>query len=211
MLVRGAAGGRNCEGNRVATAQFLLPSPARHEGTNNTKNTKIVRSKGLPSSCPSRLGDERCVPKFAASAGVHEVAALPALGLLAGAAAGFLLPETGLPFAYALLVVGVSVCAWACWGVRPRVVAAAVALAFAAGGALLAADAWQKAWRPTLRIAFEDLARTERARAAAERRVLPEDDEAFAIVEGVLRSDASPASVRRFVERGRRPHKQAGS
>ena len=60
---------------------------------------------------------------------------------------------------------------------------------------MLAADAWQKAWRPTLRIAFEDLARTERARAAAGRRVLPEDDEAFAIVEGVLRSDASPASA----------------
>ena len=74
-------------------------------------------------------------------------------------------------------------------------VAAAVALAFAAGGALLAADAWQKAWRPTLRVVFEELARIERARAAAERRVLPEDDEAFAIVEGVLRSDASRASA----------------
>ena len=55
---------------------------------------------------------------------------------------------------------------------------------------MLAADAWQRAWRPSLRVAFEQLAGAERARAIAEHRVLPEDDEAFAIVAGVLRTDA---------------------
>ena len=51
-----------------------------------------------------------------------------------------------------------------------------VAAAFGAGGALLAADAWQTAWRPTLRVAFEELAH---------------DDEAFTTLTGVLRADAS--------------------
>src|SRR5206468_8157345 len=55
-----------------------------------------------------------------------------------------------------------------------------------------ASDAWQRAWRPPLRIAFEAIAREQRAQAAAEGRRLPDDDEAFATVEGVLRADASP-------------------
>jgi len=80
---------------------------------------------------------------------------------------------------------------WA-WRVgRPRVLAAAVVAGFVAGGALLAADAWQQAWRPSLRIAFEQIARGQRMLAADEGRRLPEDDEAFAIVEGALRADAA--------------------
>src|SRR5262249_22544362 len=67
------------------------------------------------------------------------------------------------------------------------------ASAFFAGGALLASDAWQRAWRPSLRVVFEALAREERAAAAREGRRLPEDDEAFAIVRGTLRADAAPA------------------
>ena len=67
-----------------------------------------------------------------------------------------------------------------------------VALGFFVGGAILATDAWQRAWRPPLRVAFEELARHQRARAEAEGRRLPEDDEAFATVEGVLRADAAP-------------------
>ena len=72
-----------------------------------------------------------------------------------------------------------------------------IALGFFAGGILLSSVEWQRAWRPPLRIVFEDLARAERAQAAAERRRSPEDDEAFALVEGVLRADAaaSPAGV----------------
>ena len=73
--------------------------------------------------------------------------------------------------------------------------ATAVAGAFFAGGALLASDAWQHAWRGSLRVMFEELARAERARATAEGRVLPEDDEAFATVRGVLRSDAAPTAT----------------
>src|SRR5712691_12954038 len=121
------------------------------------------------------------------------VAAIPATGLLAGAASGLLLPDLRHAPAYAVLILGAASAAWAWWRVRTRVLAAAVACAFFAGGALLAADAWQHAWRPPLRIAFEDLARREREQAALESRRLPEDDEAFAIVEGVLRADAAPA------------------
>jgi len=122
---------------------------------------------------------------------MHTVAAIPALGLLAGSLVGFLVPEVIQPLASTLLIGGAVAALWAWSASSGRVVATMVAAAFAAGGALLAADAWQKAWRPTLRVAFEELARDERARAAAERRVLPEDDEAFATITGVLRADAS--------------------
>src|SRR6185503_15803833 len=122
---------------------------------------------------------------------MRTVAAIPALGLLAGSVAGLLAPEIVRPFMSALLICGMGAAVWA-WRISSaRAVAMTTAAAFAAGGALLAADAWQKAWRPTLRLAFEELARDERAVAAIEKRVLPEDDEAFATVEGVLRADAS--------------------
>jgi len=122
---------------------------------------------------------------------MRTVAAIPALGLLAGSVAGLLAPDIIQPIAFTLLICGAGTALWA-WRISsPRAVAMATAAAFAAGGALLAADAWQKAWRPTLRIAFEELARGERRQAAIDRRVLPEDDEAFATVTGVLRSDAA--------------------
>ena len=122
---------------------------------------------------------------------MRTVAAIPALGLLAGSLAGFLLPEIIQPLASTLLICGAAAALWA-WRISSaRAVAMTVAAAFAAGGALLAADAWQKAWRPTLRVAFEELARGERAQAVLERRVRPEDDEAFATITGVLRADAS--------------------
>jgi competence protein ComEC len=59
------------------------------------------------------------------------------------------------------------------------------------GAAVLSAAAWRDAWRPPLRLAFEDLARQERAQAARAGRRLPEDDEAFAVVSGTLRADAA--------------------
>ena len=67
---------------------------------------------------------------------------------------------------------------------------------------LLASNAWHDAWRPSLRLAFEDLAKAARVRAAAERRILPEDDEAQVTLTGVLRSDASmgPSGVSLSVE-----------
>src|SRR5262249_9018828 len=81
---------------------------------------------------------------------------------------------------------------WAWRSARTHVLALAAMATFFAGGALLATDAWQRAWRPSLRVAFEALARNERAEAAREGRRLPEDDEAFAIVHGTLRGDAAP-------------------
>jgi len=52
-----------------------------------------------------------------------------------------------------------------------------VAIAFACGGALLSADAWRDAWRPPLRLAFEQL-------------VGGDDGTTFAVVTGILRADA---------------------
>src|SRR5436853_5960507 len=116
------------------------------------------------------------------------VAAIPALGLLAGSVAGFLVPEMIQPLASTLLIGGGAAGLWAWRIANGRAVATTVGAAFAAGGALLAANAWHEAWRPTLRIAFEERARAERAQAARDQRVLPDDDEAFAIVAGILRA-----------------------
>ena len=183
---------RNCRRKPGGSAHFFPPSTAHHEDTKTPRSRRCLDLKDfvffVSLSC---LRDGAVVPKLALASAVRIVAAIPSVGLLAGAAAGFLFPEGVQPLAYALLAAAALASVWAWWTLRPRVVAAAVAVAFAAGGALLAADAWQRAWRPTLRVVFEELARVERARAAVERRVLPEDDEAFAIVEGVLRSDAS--------------------
>ncbi len=71
------------------------------------------------------------------------------------------------------------------------VFASAVAVAFFCGGARLAADAWDAAWRPPLWTAFESLAREERLAAAREGRSLPADDQATAVVAGRLRADAA--------------------
>ena len=123
---------------------------------------------------------------------MRTVAAVPAVGLLAGAAVGLLLVHP--PFVLAFLLLSASVAAaLLAWALRhPLLLAVSVAAGFFAGGVLLSFDAWQHAWRPSLRVAFEELARAERAQANAEGRRLPEDDEAFAVVEGVLRSDAAP-------------------
>ena len=123
------------------------------------------------------------------------IAAVPAIGLLAGAAAGLLLPSSFylLPFLSAFLPSAFCLC-WLFWRAnRPRALAVTVAAAFFAGGALLSADAWERAWRPPLWTAFESLAHTQRAEADAAGRRLPEDAEAFAVVEGTLRADAAPA------------------
>jgi competence protein ComEC len=123
---------------------------------------------------------------------VRAVAAIPAAGLLAGAAAGLVFPDLSHGSSYAFLIACAAL-AWCAWRTaRSRWLAAIAGAAFFAGGALLSADAWQRAWRPPLRIAFEELARRERAQAALDGRRLPEDDEVFAIVEGVLRADGSP-------------------
>ena len=122
---------------------------------------------------------------------MRAVAAVPALGLLAGAAFG-LLAAPSIFIGYGGLIGCAAVAVWAWWAERPIAFALFIVATFVAGGALLSADAWQRAWRPSLRLVFEDLARRERAQAGQEGRRLPEDDEALAWVTGVLRSDAAP-------------------
>ena len=124
---------------------------------------------------------------------MRHIAALPAAGLLAGAAAGLLVDDIPHAPGILLLLVLAAAASIAWRAARAPALAAIVVCAFFAGGALLAHDAWRRAWRPPLRVAFEALARRQRADAAREGRRLPDDDEAFATVEGVLRADASPA------------------
>ena len=119
------------------------------------------------------------------------VAAVPAIGLLAGAAAGMLFPGVPAIPAFAILTGAVALSVWGWRADRGHVLAWGVAAGFCSGGALLAADAWQRAWQPSLWIAFEELAREQRTRAVVEGRRMPEDDEAFAVVEGELRADAA--------------------
>jgi competence protein ComEC len=144
------------------------------------------------------------------------VAAIPAVGLLAGAAVGLLVPDVPRLPSYALLIACGALSIWAWRVAGARTLAAVVVTGFFVGGAILSTDAWQRAWRPSLLVAFEALARAERAAAGAEGRKLPEDDEAFATVEGVLRSDAartdSGVSLSVQVERleGRRAEGQDG-
>src|SRR5205814_1138684 len=94
-------------------------------------------------------------------------------------------------FALPFLIACAAASVWAWRASWIPMLAAAAAVAFFTGGALLAADAWREAWRPTLRIVFDDLARAARVDAAADHRILPEDAEAFAVVEGVLRQDGA--------------------
>jgi competence protein ComEC len=122
---------------------------------------------------------------------VRSVAAIPAVGLLAGSAFGLLVSDVPQPIGFALLVACALGALWAWRRARPVLLAGVVALAFFDGGVVLAQDAWRDAWRPTLRAAFKELARAERGRAASEHRFMPEEDEAFARLEGVLRVDAA--------------------
>jgi competence protein ComEC len=123
------------------------------------------------------------------------VAAIPAIGLLAGSALGLLLPDLSPITGCIVLAASAVAAAWAWCAARPGVLAVAAIAAFFAGGTALSATAWQRAWRPPLRAAFEGLARAERDRSILDARILPLDDEAFAVVEGVLRADASPGSA----------------
>ena len=123
------------------------------------------------------------------------IAAIPAVALLAGAALGVAAADLPHPPLLVLLVLSVAAAAPARRSPRHPIFVAAIGLAFCAGGALLAADAWHVAWRPPLRVAFEALAREQRAEATREGRRLPDDEEAFAIVHGTLRADASPSDA----------------
>ncbi len=119
------------------------------------------------------------------------VLAIPVLGLVAGAAIGLQLSD--VPALYLVAVL----CGWlllALHGLRvaqPALVGVATCGAFAVGGAALSADSWHRAWRPPLAAEFERIAQAARAQAEAERRLVPLDDRAPALLTGRLRSDAS--------------------
>src|SRR5258706_2960255 len=113
---------------------------------------------------------------------MRNVAAIPAAGLLAGAAAGLVFPDLPHTPGYAVVILCAALAWWAWRTARARLLAAVVVAAFVIGGALLSADALQRAWRPPLRIAFEGLARRGRQQASLEKPRLPEDDAAFAVM-----------------------------
>jgi competence protein ComEC len=121
---------------------------------------------------------------------VRVVTAIPAIGLVAGAAVGL---AVTVPHALAYAVMGGAWAgaALAFRGERISWLAACIVVGFAVGGALLASDAWQQARRSSLRVAFDEIAHEQRAEAIAAGRAVPEDPTAFTLLEGTLRSDAS--------------------
>jgi competence protein ComEC len=133
---------------------------------------------------------------------VRAAAALPAVVLSAGAAAGFLVPDISVP-ALAILMVAASalaVCAFTRADAGPLV--AAVTAGFAAGGALLGHHAWREAWQPPLRTVFEERVRSDRATKRHPVSPALLDQSAFLVLTGVLRADAvvRPSGVSLSVE-----------
>src|SRR5215831_5106414 len=116
-------------------------------------------------------------------------AAIPSVAVLAGSGAALLVPD--IPRSISLVTM-VAACATAVVvRRRDRPLIACVVVGFATGGQALASDAWNKARSSTLRMVFEDAARIERSNAEVEHRFVPEDASVFAVIEGVLRSDAA--------------------
>src|ERR1700722_7270389 len=122
-------------------------------------------------------------------------AAIPSVSLLIGAAAGLFLPNVPRVPVFVLLLAITALSAWSWRASYTRLLILGVIAGFFAGGTLLSSSAWQRAWRPSLRVAFEALARDQRAQAVAEGRRVPEDEEAFAVLEGELRADATPGNA----------------
>ena len=92
---------------------------------------------------------------------VYAAVAIPAAGLIAGSVLGLLLPALPTAVVVATLV-GSAAAALGAWRAsRARALAGAVAVGFMVGGFVLSADAWRAAWRPSLRIAFEELGACE--------------------------------------------------
>ena len=122
---------------------------------------------------------------------MQAIAAIPTAALLAGSTFGLIFSE--LPFFPGFLIVmaAVAVTWWAWRTSRSTMLIASVSLGFAAGGFLLAVDAWRSAWNPPLVAMFETAAQTEREEAARAGRLLPEDDSAALMITGVLTADAA--------------------
>lgn len=118
--------------------------------------------------------------------------AVPVFALLAGACAGVLWPELPSWLLLSVLIGFVSLLVHA-WRVRrTELLLVCVAGSFAAGGAVLAIDAWDRAWQPSLRREFDRRVRPPDVAGRAS----PEADGGApgVVVEGILRADASTSS-----------------
>src|SRR6185437_3751839 len=80
-------------------------------------------------------------------------------------------------------------------GSRAMACTVAIATGFACGGVLLSASAWQRAWRPPLRLLFESIAQEQRAQAGHAGQPLPEDAPVAMTLVGVLREDAAASNA----------------
>ncbi len=127
---------------------------------------------------------------------MRAVAAIPATALLAGAALA--LARADVPTAAWALALAAAIGVLLAARQTANAVASLCALwaSFCCGAGLLTADAWQEAWRPSLRTAFEEIVAQERHEArryaVPGSRPLSEEPDASVWLRGVLRSDASP-------------------
>jgi competence protein ComEC len=120
--------------------------------------------------------------------------ALPTGGLLVGCVLGVFWPDASSSFFVTLLIASAVLAVGAFCAGQRSLFAVGLVLSFAAGGTLLAVRQWQDAWRPTLKAAFESMARDERRELLKAGRFVPEEDSAAVVVVGVLQSDASPTA-----------------
>lgn len=122
---------------------------------------------------------------------VRIVAAVPAAGLLLGSGLGIVAPN--LPAVVPAVALGACVFLMIAALVHARawMVGVLVLLGCVPAGVLLSQRAWQDAWRPSLRVAFESIAHDERLSREAEGTNPPEDDRARVVLEGVIREDAA--------------------
>ena len=108
---------------------------------------------------------------------MRAVAAVPALALLAGAACGLLAPDVFSHVAIPALVFASGAAGWGLGARHEPVLLAAVVAGFFHGGAILSGAAWETAWRPSLRVVFEQAVVA---------------DGVPVVLTGTLRSDAVP-------------------
>ena len=122
---------------------------------------------------------------------MQAIAAIPTAALLVGSTFGLIFSDLPLVPGFLIAFAAVAVAWWAWRSSRSTLLIASVSLGFAAGGFLLAVDAWRSAWNPPLAAIFETAARIEREEAARAGRILPEDESAALWITGVLNTDAA--------------------
>jgi competence protein ComEC len=120
--------------------------------------------------------------------------ALPTAGLLVGCVLGVFSPDAPSPLLFTLLIASAAIAVAAASLDRRSLFVVSIVGAFAVGGWLLAVRQWQDDWRPSVKIAFESMARDERHEWQQAGRFVPEEDSAAVVVVGVLQADAAPAS-----------------